>query len=215
MDSWIGILLFFAFLGGWKLVDHLKKSNLNENMFKKIGWIAEQYNHNISERVKLRDMELLSYLIEEQVNLEIPEDLRIDCSHESEKTDAEKILNSHKTEVIKNYFSDFLNINKKICKLNSLEYYFYSLYCFVYKELKEYKYQDKIYRDTKYTDKTHFNCQLTDYGRTYYKLYLITNMYIIKNEKIRSLFEYIDPNLKDQIIDHLQTNEVSFYRYRP
>ena len=217
MESLICVLIFFALLGGWKLFDHLKNLNRNENMYKKIGWIIEKEQHNrcYSERVRLRDMDLLSYLFDAQNNLKIPKDLCIDYSSEIEKAAAEEILNSHKKDVLIKYFSDDLSINKKICRLDSLEYYFFSLYCFIYNELKEYKYQDKIYADKENTDKTHFSCQLTEYGRTYYKLYLITNMYIVNNEKTSSLFEYIDPKLKNHIMEYLRTNTIQFWTYRP
>lgn len=214
----IPCLLFFTFLCSWRLFDYFKKSYMNNNMFKKVGWIAEKDCHMIcySDNVRLRDSDLISYIIKEQSNLEIPKDLYIDYSNETEKKNAEEILNIHKADVIKSYFCDFLTKSKNVCKLNSNEYYFYSLNCFIHKELNEYKHhQDKIYSDKEYTDKTHFTCQLTDYGRTFYKLYLITLIYTEKNENIKKLFEYINPKLKMNIMEHLKTNEISFWTYRP
>lgn len=196
-------------MGIWKLFDHFRKFNYNEQLFKNVGWIAEKDCLSVcySGRVRLRDHDLISYIFQEQQNLAIPEDLRIDCSNKSEKASIEKILTNHKNKTMTNYFSDFLVGNKKICKLNSLEYYFYSLYCFIHKELNEYKYQDEIYMDKEYTDKTHFKCKLTDYGRAYYKLYLITCMFVEKNEKTRKLFEHINPKLKSQIMEYLRANK--------
>lgn len=218
IDRLIFCIAFFLLLAVWKEFDHIKKLRQQQNLFQKIGWIAEKDNRNMvySEFVRLRDYDLLSYIIEEQHNLNIPKQFCIDYSNETQKKYAEEILNLHKDDVIKLYFSDFLTKSKNICKLNSLEYYFYSLYCFIYKELKEYRhYQDKIYFGEKYTDNTHFSCKLTDFGRTYYKLYLISLMFIEGNEHTRKLFEYIDPKLKNRLMGYLENNEVVFWSYRP
>ena len=216
--SLISVILFFSLVGIWKLFDHFRKFNYNEQLFKNVGWIAEKKNimRCYGGRVNLRNSGLISYIFQQQKKLAIPEDLRINYSNENEKANAEEILNIHKSKILIDYFSDDLTTNKNIFKLNSLEYYFYSLFCFICSELEEYKnYQDKIYLDKEYTDKTNFKCKLTDYGRVYYKLYLITCMFVEKNEKTRKLFEYINPELKSQIMEHLRTNEVTFWSYRP
>ena len=209
----ITLIIIFA----WRLFEYLKKLQRNQDMFKKVGWIAEKECNTMcySDSVRLRDMELISYIMEEQKKLNLPKRFCLDYSNDNEKKDAEEILNLHKNDVIKSYFHGLLTISKNIYKLSSLEYYFYSLYCFIYKELDEHKYQDKKYTNEEYTDKTYFSCQLTDYGRTYYKLYLITFMFIEKNEKTRKLFKYINHEHKQHIAKNLDKNEVQFWTYRP
>lgn len=192
MENLFCVLLFFALLGGWKLFDHFKKLSRNENLFKKVGWIAEKESYSVcySDRVKLRDKDLLSYLIEEQSELDIPKQYRIDFSNNSEIKNVEEILKFHKNKVVESYFQDCLSNSRKICQLKPLEYYFFSLYCFLYKEV------DK--------GNSSFKWNLTDYGRAFFKLYLITNIFVEKNENTRKLFEYINPNLKNITMNHLE-----------
>lgn len=207
-------IMFFFFI--WfipRCKDYIYKADL----YKKIGWIAEKsHPMNYYKDVDLRNEELVYYIMQEQRRLSIPEQLRIDFSNESEKKDAEEILTLHKNDVIKSYFSGFLSKSKNICKLNSIEYYFYSLYSFIDNELNEYKsYQDEIYGDKEYLEKNYFRCTLTDFGRIYYKLYLISLLYIEKNKRTRMLYEYINPEHKDHITEYIEKNEVVFWRYRP
>ena len=216
MDS--DILIMFSpllFIIGWQLFVHIKKFYLSKDMFKKIGWIVIKENNMrcYSNNVRLRSKELISYFYEEQRNLNIPDNLQLDYSNEVEKVDAEKILEAHRNHVIKSYFSDDLIKNKNIYSLNSLEYYMYSLHCFLHPEITKHRdNRDKIY-SFKSADKPYSHYTLTDYGRTYYKLYLITLMFLEKNEKTQKLFEYIDPKHKNHIIDDLQNNETSFVRF--
>ncbi|MBE7053427.1 MAG: hypothetical protein E7391_04040 [Ruminococcaceae bacterium] len=217
-ESTLLCIVFFAFLGGWRFYEHLKKLHYNQNMFKKVGWIAEKENITMyyDSSVDLRNEELLYYIMQEQSNSNLSKEFRVNFANDSEKKYAEEILEYHRKSVIKSYFSNFLTKTKNICKLNSLEYYLYSLYNFICDELNEYKHnQDKIYENKEWLDETYFTCQLTDYGRTYYKLYLITHLFIIKNEKTRLLFEYINPEQKNNIMKYLQNNEVKFWSYRP
>ena len=217
LDGFVSAIVPIFLISGWIIFDKTRNLYQCQNLFQKVGWIAEKEYRTVcySDSVRLRNMELISYIAEEQQSLSINENLRIDFSNEAERKNIEEILNLHKADVIKSYFHGFLSKSKNICKLNAKEYYFYSLYCFIYKELKEYKYQDEIYKDKEYTDKTHFNCKLTDYGRAYYKLYLITQMFVENNERTKKLFEYINPKLRNQIADYLNKNEVGFWSYRP
>ena len=186
------VLIGFALLGGWRLFDHFKKLSRSENIFKKVGWIVEKESYSVcySDRVNLRDKDLISYLIEEQSKLNIPKQHRIDFSNNSEIKNVEEILKFHKNKVVESYFQDFLSTSRNICKLKPLEYYFFLLYCFLYKEV------DK--------GNSSFKWNLTDYGRAFFKLYLITNIFVESNENTRKLFEYINPNLKVLTMEHLE-----------
>lgn len=160
-------IIFFVIIFSWKLFDYFIKLYRNQNMYKKVGWIAEKDRHNIcySEFVRLRDYELLSYIIEEQNKLNLSKEFCIDYSNEKEKQDAEELLNIHRAEVIKNYFHGFLISNKVICKLNSLEYYIFSLFNHV---------DNLIVKNSRYHD----------FNKTHYKLYLITRKFCEINSKI-------------------------------
>lgn len=206
LESLVCVLIFFAFLGGWRLFDHFKKHSCNENIFKKVGWIAEKESYSVcySDRVKLRDKDLLSYLIEEQCKLNIPEDLYIDDSNEIEKEHLEKIIGSHRNNVVESYFLDFLKKDKEICKLTSLEYCMFSLVCFLNKK-NNYKFE--IFEPREYTDNNRYYCQLTDFGRAWYKLYLITTMFCKMNEKTKTLIGSINSN---NIMNSLKNNKVEF-----
>lgn len=184
----ITLIIIFA----WRLFEYLKKLHRNQDMFKKVGWIAEKECNTMcySDSVSLRDMELISYIAEEQSELNIPKQYRIDFSNKSEMKNVEEILNFHKNKVVESYFHDFISKSRKICQLKPLEYYFFSLYCFLYKEV------DK--------GNSSFKWDLTDCGRAFFKLYLITNIFVESNENTRKLFEYINPNLKKLTMEHIE-----------
>lgn len=206
-------IIFFC---AW-FIPRCKDNIYKANLFYKVSWIAEKRHPMVYYKdVDLRHEELIYYIVKEQRRLNIPEHLCIDFSNENEKNYAEEILTLHKNEVIKSYFSNFLAKSKNIRKLDSLEYYLYSLHRFLNNELNEYKTnQDKIYGDQDYSDMPYIRCTLTDFGRTYYKLFLITQMFIENNEKTRNLYKYINPEQKNHITEQLEKNEVVFWRYRP
>jgi hypothetical protein len=128
--------------------------------------------------------------MEEQNKLKLSKEFCIDFSNESEKKNVEEILNFHKSKVVESYFHGFLSKSRKVCQLTSLEYYFFSLYCFLYKEV------DK--------GNSSFKWDLNDYGKAFFKLYLITNIFVESNENTRKLFDYINPNLKKLTMEHLE-----------
>ncbi len=205
----IWCLLFSAFIVGWKVFDNLKELYSRNNIFQKVGWIAERCNNAFvyKDSVALRDKELVSYIIQEQNNMKIPKDYHLDYSNETEKINVDEILELHKNDVIKSYFHDFIKRDKVFCNLNSLEYYMFSLTCFLQQKLKG---NDKIYTKREYTDESNYYRMLTDYGIAYYKLYLITTMFCRGNDKIKMLVGGINTNV---IMEHLKNNKVEFWSY--
>lgn len=206
------LLMIVLFGASYFFYNHFKKFYFGKDMFKKIGWIAKRESNMraYSSNVCLRSEDLLTYLCEEQRKLSIPENLQLDYSNETEKENAEKILEEHRLYVINSYFSDDLPKTKNIYRLKSLEYYMFSLDCFLHPEITEHRdSKGKIY-SFKSDDRPYSHYTLTDYGRAYYKLYLITLMFIGKNENTKKLFEYIDPKHKKHIMEALEKNEVSF-----
>lgn len=185
--SFLGISIFILLLS----LEDLRKLYRNHNMYVKIGWIAEKEKSTVAYKdASLRSEDLIYYIMQQQIELNIPKQYSIDVLNENERKNVEEILNFHKNKVVESYFHDILSKSRKICKLNSLEYYFFSLYCFLYKEI----------------DKGHssFKWSLNDNGRAYFKLYLITNMFIESNEKTKKLFEYINPNIKAMTMEHIE-----------
>ena len=193
-DVLIGVIcciIFIAITAGWKFFDNLKEIYSMQNMFRKVGWIAEKERTMCySDSINLRNMELISYIAEEQSKMNIPKQHHIDFSNDREIKNVEEILNFHKNKVVESYFHGILSKSRNICKLTPLEYYFFSLYCFLYKEVDN--------------GNSSFKWRLTDDGIAFFKLYLITNIFIESNENTRKLFEYINPNLKNLTMEHLE-----------
>ena len=208
----IEVALSFAVVSAiWLLgkgIPTYKENKYRLDLYEKVGWIAEKENHWYGCCNHLRMSDLSYYIMQEQNDLNISEEFRIDYNNENEKKNIEDILEGLKNEVIKDYFYDKLAKSKLVYKCTSLEYFMYRLYLFIDYNLENYEYikEEKIYKDREYTDKTRFNCQLTEYGRVYYKLYLITLLFIEKHEAARKLFKYINPKLKDNIMGYLKNN---------
>lgn len=194
---------------------HKQKLDGKQNFHEKVAWISDIYYFPGGMRPSyLRDWKLYKYIETEQRNLQIPQQYCIDFSSETEKEYLSQILNKHKEHVIEYYFCNRLKETKDIYELKSVEYYFFSLHCFVYDNLSEYKDND-AYKKKEYISDWNFKCQLTEYGRTYYKLYLIAQLYVENNEHIQKLFEYVDTEKKNHIMEVLEKNETQFLQYRP
>ena len=166
------------------------------------------------DSVSLRNDELISHVFEAQRKLKIPKELCIDYSNEVEKANVIELLNLHKADVIKSYFHGFLAKSKNICSLSSLEYYFYSLFEYLEKHSKSHSLlSDKIYK-FKDVEGSYSYYDLTEFGRAFYKLYYLSTLFIEKNERVRKLFEYINPDMKNWFMNYLKNNEISFCSYR-
>lgn len=188
--AFISFLVLSIFLL-WLLYDHLKKLYRNHNMYKKIGWIAEkEKTTDIGKDISLRSEDLIYYIMQYQRKLDTPKQYCIDFTSRSEVKNIEEILDYHKNNVIESYFHNTLSKSRKICKLTPLEYYFFSLYCFLYKEI------DK--------GNSSFKWLSNDNGKSYFKLYLITNIFVENNENTKKLFNYINPNLKKLTMEHIE-----------
>ena len=173
---------------------HDKKRSNNQNLYKKVAWIAEKESYDMHCSY-LRDFKLVEYIEIEQRNQNTPEQFRIDFSNQTEKEHLAKILDAHKEDVVKSFFGGQLAESKNIYALGPLEYYFVSLNCFVSKHCnKEYMSDGD---------------KLNDYGRACYKLYLITQVYIENNERVQMVFEYIDKQIKNHIMEVLGKTKLS------
>lgn len=201
-----GIALFYLCFCAYAY--HKHKLDEKQSLHNKVAWIYDRRLNVGFNYTHLRDSELYEYIEIHQRELNIPRQYRIDFSNETEKEYLSKILDKHKEHVIEYYFYNRLKETKEIHYLNSLEYYFFSLHCFVYGNLSDYKDND-AYEKKEYISDWQFKCQLTEYGRVYYKLELITRSYIESNDKVQKLFESIDKERKNRIMETLNKNEVN------
>ena len=216
MYAFFACLVFVVVTIVLKTIEYCIKSSRRENLYKKVGWIAEKEKRIYAYKdVDLRDEELIYYVMQQQMKMSIPKEFCIDFTNEDEKACIDKILNIHKDYVTEMYFSNFLSLSKNICKLTSEEYYMYSLYNFLYHNLDErdLKYLGYDIYKFKEQNKPYSTYTLTDEGRASYKIYLITLMFTETHERTRNLFEYINPETKKHIMDYLKTNEVEFVRF--
>ena len=187
---------------------HKYKLDKKQNLHEKVAWISGIYPYS-TKTLKSREWQLYEYIEIEQREQQIPQQYRIDFSNETEKEYLNQILNKHKERVIEHYFRNHLKETKGIYELTPLEYYFFSLHCFVYDNLCYHKDND-VYKNKEYISKWQYKCQLSEYGKVYHKLELITHSYIEHNNKVQSLFEYIDKERKEHIVETLDKNEVVF-----
>ena len=202
-SGWAEISFLFLGVSIWGA--HRTKLENSKNLYKKVAWIAEKSPYNSSCR--LRDFELAEYIEFEQKKLNIPQQFNIDFSNETEKEHIIKILDTHKNHVVKSYFCDRLSESKKIYNLETKNYYFLSLYNFIYNN----QYKQSLYSNREYISDYRYKCQLTEYGRVYYKLYLIIWLYVKDNEQIKNFFEYIDKEKENYILEILEKNEAYFF----
>lgn len=180
-----------------------------QNLYRKVAWIAVKQKPFVFSGTS-RLFELIEIVELEHNNLNIDEQFRLDFSSETEKENLTKILNTHKEHVIKSYFHGLLAKSNEIYALNELEYYFFSLNSFLYDTIYD---VNAAYTSREQVSDNEFKYQLTDYGRVYYKLHLVTSLYIEKNEhKVKKLFKYIDKEQKNRLMEALEKNEVLLYR---
>lgn len=204
MASWlleglIAGLVFYVFMFCWKITDNYRLFTHNENIFKKVGWISFKEPPGFySKRADLRDEDLIYYIMVEQYNLDILNNYPLEITTQEEHL-VEDILEVYRKNVIRSYFLDILSNNKELTKLSSIEYFMFSLCTFLqtYTVTKcaesKYVFNKKIYS---------VDYKLTDFGKVYYKVYLITRLFCEKNEKTKNFLGGITSN---QIIEYIKS----------
>lgn len=197
------------------IIIYLKKCVLNYNLFKKVGWIIAPWRErNLPSR---DNTSLLDEIVYKQQDLKIPNEFRLDLrDNKTEIQHTEEILEVFKKHIYERYFGGYLSNTQKIRNLNEDWYFMYRLFAFLgeYAEYDNYELRDKIYKYES-TDDSYRTYSLTDFGRTFYKLYLISLLYVENNQYTRKLYEYIDPKLKEHLKSYLESNVVTFWNYRP
>ena len=205
---WIVVALVLLYLCAVNL--YTVKIVYKRNLYNKVAWIAEKDPTGIfyATNFSLRNFKLNEYIQFEQRKQNLSEQYRIDFSNEAEKEYLSSILNAHKEYVIKQYFYGNLRATSEIYKLESLEYYFFSLYNFIYSKFCK----DNLYENERENVSEHWYKQkLTEYGKVYYKLRLIMELYIEANEDIQKLYKYFSKD-SDYIMEIIEKNEEKFYK---
>ena len=173
-------------------------------MFKKEKWIAIK-----------SDDDLVSYINTNGWELKNPAEYQLKTQ---EMEYAKEIICLFKKTNMKNFFcEDRVSLSQKkkeIYKLRNIDYFMFSLLCYMedYVGYDSYLFRDKIYEDRKYSDSSHFSCQLTNYGRVCYKIYLVASVYCENNDYTKPL---IIQSQSNHIIKYLQKNKIEFWTYRP
>lgn len=207
MTALISAIIFLGIIFGHYAI----KCILNYNLFKKVGWIIAPHRER---NLPSRDItSLLNTIIYKQQDLEISHVFWINTS---DNIYIEEILEVFKKDISELYFGGFLSNTQKIRNLHADSYFMYQLFVFCgnYSEHDNPKLSDKIYKYESKDDSYH-TYGLTDYGISFYKLYLISLLYVEKNPDTRKLYQYIDPKLKEHLKTYLNTKKVVFWRYRP
>ena len=198
------VSLFYLCFCAWRY--HIIKLDDKKNLYEKVAWIAKRRSYGAFNSTHLRDFDLIDYIGVEQREHNIPQQYYIDFSNETEKELLKQILGKHKEYVIERYFLGYLKESKEIYKLKSLEYYFLSLHCFISNNN-----DNNVYSKREPISVHQYKCKLTDYGKAYYKLALITQLYIESNENVYQLCEYRDKKRINNIMEILDKNEVCFF----
>lgn len=216
MEDWIFSAIAIPILILMPIIGYIKKCILNYNLFKKVGWIiSTDRARHLPQRCWGHS--LLDDIVYKQQNLKIPMEYRLNLrSDKTEKDNTEEILEVFKKYISEKYFGGFLSNDIKIRNLGEDWYFMYSLFEFSskYSEYDNLILRDKIY---KYESRngSYYTYTLTDYGRTFYKIYLISLLYVENNPHTRKLYKYIDSELKEFLKSYLNSNEITFWRYRP
>lgn len=215
MEDWVYSVITIIVFISIPIIGYFKKCILNYSLYKKVGWIIVPWRER---NLPSRDTtSLLDEIIYKQQDLKIPKEFRLALrDNEIEIKHTKEILEDFKKYISEQYFGGFLSNTIKIRNLHADWYFMYSLYEFSEEHAKydNCKLRDKIYKYES-TDGSYHTYSLTDYGRTFYKLYLISLLYVENNCYTRKLYEYIDTKLKEHIKSHLDSNEVTFWSYRP
>ena len=220
VDGIICLTLWILLIVGHHVYKIVRESIYRKDYYRKIGWITqkEKLGRFYNPTVNLRDEDLLYYIKKQEDKLKISESYRIDSSSEQVKKDIDEILKVFQNDKLEDYFSDLLKKERRFLKLTSLEYFMFSLGCFLssfvaidYYDRNHPEFKDKIYSSREYTDNSNFNEHLTDFGITCYKLLLITQVFLQKNEKFKKFDLRLDSDYTMSIIDR---KKAGFWSYR-
>lgn len=203
-----GVWLSVFVLGICNWNGYIAKYDYKKDLYLKVAWIVEKGSGTFPP-AHLRDFKLVQYIEFEQREQNTPEQVRVDFSNETEMKYLAQILNDHKKHVIKQYFYNCLKTSEDFYKLNNLQYYFFSLKCFLSNNFC----MDNVYDGYGENVSEHeYKRKLSEYGRVYYKLLLIVRLYVEADEPVRKLHNYINEEETFRIMKIIENNEEHFYK---
>ena len=229
IESLISLLLFFLFCFSYRFYQYARC----ENIFKKTKWISEkstslQYDgcysmENLTYYINTNDdiyyaMYRIKGLKIEKSPLTIPEEYQIDFTYEQERLYVSEILEAYRRNItdtfLKENRSSLSQKNKTIYKLRDIDYFMFTLLCYLKNcvDYDSYIFKNKVYKERESEDGPYFSCQLTDFGRVCYKILLVTKMYCENNDFTKPL---ILQSESEDIMSYLKLNTVRFWSYRP
>lgn len=170
---------------GVKIIGGCIKERYLANIYKhdlktKVSWIATKEH---------RYDDLDTFIAEAQYELKIEGKSQIDFS--TEKDYICDILEIHKQEVIESYFRDALNTGKNIYRLDSLEYYMWSLWKFLERDLNC-SFRLNLLGEDMYNrlpdDGNSTTYVFSQNGAAYLKLYYVVSLFCVNNDNIKHFF---------------------------
>ena len=209
----IGVLIWFVYVICKDVIcpiykETFLKKKYTKDLFNKVSWIIDKSS-------SIRNDDLVNYIEREQYNLKVENNCCIDFSNESEKSFVCEIIETHKQFISDSFFCDSLTKDKFFYNLDCLEYYMFSLRGFLEKkQLETNKFNDIVLYRFFSKEGSYTTHKLTDDGVLYKKLFYITTLFCVNNEKINPSFTNPKSTLKS-IKENLEKKEISFWSYRP
>lgn len=178
----------------------------------KVRWIAIEFFKDGSSHTLVRD-HLFEYIEREQRNLCVENNYRIDFSNEKELDMVYEILETHKQNVIHSFVCNSLKKSKEIYKLNNIEHYMFILMKYLHKNKYNDKFNNNIMHEFLQEDDIYRTHKLTDFGVIYHKLYYISTLFCMNNEKTKVLVTDSQFML-DGIKGNIENGEIKFWSHR-
>ncbi len=177
----IGLAIIIGIFVVPKLIEGYRESKLKEQ----IAWTTTQNNSWDSPRA----LELWQYIHNIQVEYELEEFCRI--SGNDEWNIAKSIIQECTDEIGKKYLDRRIEASKALSALSSEEFFFSSLYLFLWKHdydsiCSKPKYRDSFVTENEdgYPIRRHY---LTAEGIVFYKLLYVTCLYCKQNQRINCI----------------------------
>lgn len=176
---------------------------LFNKLFNNISWIKET--------------DLIYIIKNQQRFLKIENDYNLSFQDTIEQENLNKIINLFKKEIIDDYFNKRLDMTFKLCKLTETEYFMYMFRFFLMENKldenraflflnKEDMYEHELIWQNQ-NGCEDWNYVLTDFSKTFHKIYLITETYCKNNTNIQKIIPYIkNSNSCEEIKKTLQEN---------
>lgn len=187
--------------------------------FKK-GFTMFLKNKLINNISWIKNTNLLDILNNQQIRLNIEKQYRFSLLQEPEKENLNKILNLFKKETLDDFFNNRLTLPFKLIWFNETEYFIYMLWNFLlindvdknHTFLWEYgieMYNEELVYEGGHTHRDYIYT-LTDFSKSYYKLFITVLTYCENNKNILKAVPHIARYTRsEQIKEILDKNELT------